>query len=94
MKVFSIIAFVAATSAIRLSETPMEVGVPNTPGPLFALKRTVYSTAPIGGNKATHASWPPASTTPLVTSTRFGGHDNVNTFTFDTSKPRDAKYQE
>jgi len=54
MKLYSIIALVAATSAIKIVETPQEVGVPNTPGPLFALKHYNTPPLPTPGDKSKH----------------------------------------
>jgi len=38
--------------------------------------------------------WPPAPTTPLKFSTRFGIADRVQKFDYDTTKGKDAKLQE
>ena len=64
MKVIQLIALIGSASAIRMfiKETPEEVGVPNTPGPLFALggektKPLNYTSAPFKtplGNKTAH----------------------------------------
>ena len=57
----------------------------------MALKK--YNTPSLSnpGVKADHKMWPPAPTSPLVMSTRFGIADKVQVFKNDLTAGKDAK---
>ena len=98
MKFYNLIQSIAVVSALKIniSESPQEVGVPETPGPRFSLGNA-YTTPPFKaplGNKSAHAPWPAPPTSPLVYSGRYGIGDKVQKFKFDMTPGKDAKYQE
>ena len=104
MKLLGLIAIIGSVSAINMNslkkESPQEVGVPNTPGPLYAMQN--YTTKPFQaplGNKTAHQPWPAAPTDALNYTGRYGIGDRVSKFNYtasaDTEEVADGnKWQE